>query len=83
MEEITSYNLKDLAELEWKHPLTIKANYKYIPIRFTSPTITKRYEQGKQKKPYAIKYIRVEDIQKLLKWKIDFIYYWKNKWSQS
>ena len=72
--EIESYLLKDLAKLEDKHPTTVKNSKRYIAIRIYSPTIQKRYELGKQSKPYSIRYIRLADIQKALKWNIDFNY---------
>lgn len=74
MEEIKSYWLLELAELEGKSHPTIKNSRRYIPIRIYSPTIEKRAKLGKQSKPYLIKYIRLEDVQKALKGKIDFNY---------
>ena len=71
MEEINSYNLKDMAELEGKARQTIKSSFRYIPIRVYSPTIEKRCEKGHQKNPYLIKYIMLEDIKKALKGKVE------------
>lgn len=69
--EIESYLLKDLAELEGKNIRTIKNSKRYIAIRIYSPTIQKRYELGKQKTPYSIRYIRLTDIKEALKGKVD------------
>jgi hypothetical protein len=65
--EIESYLLKELADIEGKNIRTIKGSDRYIAIRIYSPTIQKRYELGKQSKPYSIRYIRLADIQKALK----------------
>lgn len=69
--EIESYLLKDLADLENKNIRTIKNSKRYIAIRIYSPTIQKRYELGKQKTPYSIRYIRLADIKEALKGKVD------------
>lgn len=74
MVEIRSYTLKELAELEKKHPLTVRNSTKYMPIKIYSPTITKRFELGKQKRDYTVRYIRLEDVKKLYKGIIDFTY---------
>lgn len=72
MQEIRAYTLKELEEIEGHHKITIKNSFRYIPIAIYSPTIQKRYEQGKQKTDHTTKYIRLEDIQKALKNKVEF-----------
>lgn len=70
--EIESFLLKDLIKEDGKDPRTIKNSPRYIAIKIYSPTIQKRYEQGKQKTPYSIRYIRLDDIKKALKNKVEF-----------
>lgn len=74
MEEINSYWLYEIAKKDWiSHP-TVKKNYRYIPVRFYTATKAKRKEQGIQSKDYTVKYIRLEDIKKALKGKVEFTF---------
>lgn len=72
--EIESYTLKDLAELEGRNPRTIKSSYRYIAIKIETKSWITRAEKGLQKKTYSYRYIRLEDVKKLLNWKVDFTY---------
>lgn len=72
--EIESYTLKDLAELEGRHPLTIKKSNRYIAVKIETKSWIRRAKIWLQKKAYSYRYIRVEDIKKALKNKIDFTY---------
>ena len=74
MEEIESYTLKEIAKKEHKNPRTIKSSNRYIAIRVRTERTERRCELWYQKKPYMIKRIKLEDIQKLYKWTIDFNY---------
>ena len=69
--EIESYTLKDLAELEGRNLRTIKSSYRYIAIKIETKSWITRAEKGLQKKTYSYRYIRLEDVKKALKGKID------------
>ena len=71
---IKAYWLKELAELEGKAPITVKNSNRYIQIQIKSKRLKTRAKNGEQKRDYTIKYIRLEDIQKALKGKVDFNY---------
>jgi len=70
--EIKSYKLKELAELEKKHPITIRNSYRYIRIRIETASTKAQFTAWNTKTPYGYRYIRLEDIQKALKNKVDF-----------
>lgn len=70
--EIISYRLKDLAELEGHHPNTIKNSNRYLKIRIETWWSNAQFKLWATKSPYTYRYIRLEDIQKALKNKVDF-----------
>ena len=75
MEELlTLYTLKELSELEWKNPRTIKGSYRYLKVKIETSTSRFMNRTGLTKKSYWVKYIRLEDVKKLLNWKVDFTY---------
>jgi len=65
--EIISYKLKELAELEGRHPLTIRNSNRYLKIRIETASTKAQYSAGRTKSPYWYRYIRVDDIKKALK----------------
>ena len=71
---IKSYKLKELAELEGKHPLTIKNSKMYLKIQIETTSTKAQYKAGITKSPYGYRYVKVKDIQEILKGKIDFTY---------
>ena len=70
--EIESYTLKDLAEKEGRNPRTIKTSNRYLAVKIETQSWITRANKGLQKKTYSFRYIRLEDIQKALKNKVDF-----------
>lgn len=81
MEEklIESYTIKELEELEGLNYRTIKTRYNYIPIKFINWQSRARMKAGASKRDYMIKYVRLEDILKLLQEEIDFSFVRKKK----
>ena len=70
--DIISYKLKELAELEGKAPATIKNSFRYIKIRIETAWSKAHFKLWETKSPYSYRYIRLEDIQKALKNKVEF-----------
>lgn len=70
--EIITYKLKELSELENKNPRTIKNSFRYLKVRIETSSSTAQYKLGNTKTPYTYRYIRLEDIQKAVKGKVDF-----------
>jgi len=79
--EIKTYNLTELSKLENKAPITIRKSFRYIPIKIETKRLQTRCKKWEQKTPYSIRYIRLKDIQELLKNDIDFTFVReKKKW---
>lgn len=74
MDEIKSYTQVELAALEWKSRQTIKNSIRYIPVQFYNSQAKSRVNAGIQKNPYTIRYIKLDDIKKLLKDKVEIHY---------
>ena len=68
---IPMYSLKDLAELEWKARQTVKNSNRYIKVKLETWSSKAQYTYWTTKKPYGVRYIRLEDIKKVLKGKVD------------
>lgn len=69
---IESYTLWDLAKkekLDWR---TIKKRYDYIPIKFSNWQTKAQCKAWRTNKDYAIRYVKLKDIIKLLNSEIDF-----------
>lgn len=64
---VKAYTLTQLACLEWKSVQWIKLSGKYIPIRIDEKYNKYMYNRGQWKKPYAIRYIRVDEIKYIYK----------------
>lgn len=71
-EIIKLYKLKELAELEGRAEQTIKNNWRYIKIKLETGSSKAQFTYWTTKKPYWIRYIRLEDLQKALKNKVEF-----------
>ena len=68
MDEIKAYNIKDLAKKEKCTPPTIyKYMDKYIAVQFKNGRAKRWVKEGTQGHPYSVRYIRVEDVKKILK----------------
>lgn len=75
MEELlTLYTLKELSELEGRNPRTIKWSYRYLKVKLETGHTKSMNRAWITKKSYWIRYIRLEDVKKLLNWKVDFTY---------
>lgn len=72
--EIESYTLIELSEKENKARQTIKNSDRYIWVKVYSERMRRRMEKWYQKKDYTVKYIRLEDIKKALKGKVEFTF---------
>lgn len=72
MEELlTMYTLKDLSELEGRNPRTIKSSFRYLKVKLETGHTRAINKSWLTKKPYWVRYIRLEDIKKMLKGKVD------------
>lgn len=60
---VKAYTLTQLAVLEWKTPMTIKNSWKFIPVRIDDRNTKYKYLRWEFKKPYAVRYIRVDEIK--------------------
>lgn len=74
---IELYSLKELAEKDNHHPLTIKNWKRYIKVRIENATTRAMHKIGQTKKPYSFKYIKWDDVKEVIEkqfWKkITFI----------
>lgn len=74
---IDLYSLTELSKKDNHHPLTIRNWKKYIKVRYQTARSRAWYRLGEYKTPYTYKYIRREDVKKIMEkqtWKkIDFI----------
>ena len=64
---VKAYTLTQLAYLEWKSVQWIKVSGKYIPVRFDNKYNKYMYNRGQWKKPYCVRYIRVDEIKHIFK----------------
>lgn len=77
-DEIKSYTLTELCEKDKTTIPTIKngsIQRNYIKVRFENSKAKLQFKQWYQKKPYSIKYIRLKDIERVIKkywWQIVF-----------
>ncbi len=64
---VDSYKLKELAEIEGKHPTTIKSgkifSKNYIAVKFENSQSRDWYKAGRQAKPYTVRYIKLKDLK--------------------
>lgn len=67
---VPSYKLKHLAELENKHPLTIKKgniySKNYIAIKFDNWMSKAMSKAWLQKKDYSVRYVRLKDLKEYI-----------------
>lgn len=63
---IKCYSAKQLAMIDKCDTRSIKGNKKYLPVRIDDYNTLFYYMKGQTKKPYSIKYIKVEEIEDLL-----------------
>lgn len=67
---VNSYKLKDLAQLENKHPVTIKSgklySKNYIAIKFDNWMSKAMSKAWLQKKDYSVRYIRLKDLKEYI-----------------
>lgn len=60
---IKTYTLAQLSFMDWIDTRTIKASPKYLPVRVDNADTAYRYSKGRLKKPYQIRYIRLDEIK--------------------
>jgi len=77
---IESYTLTEIAKKEKLYPTTIKKRYNYIPVKITTGQTRATHKAWISKKDYMVKYIKLDDILKLLENEIDFTFVRKKKW---
>lgn len=67
MDEIKAYTITELAKKDGISRMTIYRNTdKYIGVQFKNSKAKLQCKNGYQEKPYTVKYIRVEDVKKIL-----------------
>lgn len=68
-EGIKTYKLSELEKKENLNYRTIKKRTtEYIPIEIENGQTRAKYKAWQQSKPYMIRYIRIKDINKFIKW---------------
>lgn len=68
MEELLpTYTLSEIMEKEHKDSRTIKKSKRYFAVKIENYQSKYHFEHGTNKKPYSIKYIKLEDIKNLYK----------------
>lgn len=72
--EIISYKLKELAELEGRHPITIRNSNRYLKVRIETASSRAHFKLWETKSPYSYRYIKIDDIKKALKDKIEITF---------
>ena len=60
---VKCYTLRQLAFLDWVTPATVRHSWKYMPVRFDNRMSRADYFRWKFKRPYAVKWIRVDEIK--------------------
>lgn len=60
---VKAYKQIELAKMDGRHPLTIKNNYKYIPIYFENWQTRSSYKKWFSTTPYSVRYIRLDDLK--------------------
>ena len=73
-ELINTYTIKELEKLENLNYRTIKKRYEYIPVKIQTSWTRSRYKYWTSSKDYMIKYVKLQDILKLLDKEIDFTF---------
>lgn len=69
---IKAYSLAQISYMDWIDTRTIKTSWRYLPIRVDTWESLWRFKIWKTKKPYMIRYIRLDEIK--------YIYSKRNKW---
>ena len=59
---VKAYSLRQLAVLDWVDTRTVKHSWKYIPVRIDDIYSRAQYNVSRYKKPYKIRYLRVDEI---------------------
>lgn len=71
-ELIKCYTLKQLSYIEGVDTRTIKTSSKYLPVRVDDYRSLFYYNKWDTKKPYSLKYIKVEEIERILSKKLGY-----------
>lgn len=73
-ELIKAYTLAQISFMDWIDTRTVKTSWRYLPIRVDTWESLGRFKIWKTKKPYMIRYIRLDEIKA--------IYSKRNKWKK-
>lgn len=60
---VKAYTLEQISFIDWIDTRTVKRSGKYIPVRLDLRDMRYWYNIGRYKKPYTIKWIRVDEIK--------------------
>ena len=60
---IKTYSLRQLSYMDWIDTRTIKNSWRYIPVRVDTWESLYRFKRWESKKPYMIRYIRLDEIK--------------------
>lgn len=63
---INLYSLKELAEMDKHHPLTIKNSKKYIKVKVENGSTRAMFKMWNTKKPYGFKYIKYDEVKNVI-----------------
>ena len=73
-ELINTYTITELEKMENLNYRTIKNRYNYIPVKIVTGQSKANYKYWNQKRDFMIRYIKLEDVLKLLSDEIDFTF---------
>lgn len=62
-EFIKTYTLRQLSYIEWVDTRTIKNSWRYLPVRIDTYDSLYNFKKWLTKKPYSVKYIRLDEIK--------------------
>lgn len=60
---IKCYTLRQLSLMDWIDTRTIKNSGRYLPVRVDTWRSMTDFRSGKTKKPYSVKYIRLDEVK--------------------
>lgn len=66
-ELIKTYTLTQISIMDWIDTRTVRTSWRYLPVRVDNCQSLSNFKAWKQKKPYKIMWIRLDEIKDLFK----------------
>jgi hypothetical protein len=73
-ELVKCYTLSQISLMDWIDTRTVRTSWRYLPVRVDNCQSLSNFKAWKQKKPYKIMWIRLDEIKTIF-WK-------RNKWKK-